>query len=162
MSKAIDKRVLIEKLYNIAQQKELEMKRASKDAQERANEAEGAMKSRYDTFKEEGQYLAGGLKIRHEELKAVLAMIKEVLQAGELIEHTKIQLYSFVELEFDDGTDNKYFITPFLGGEKLDEDITIITPHSPVGKSLMGKEEGQEFNFSVAEKIRRGEIVAVI
>lgn len=72
MSDKLKKRELIEHLYQIAKEKESEMKRASKDAQERANEAEGAMISRYDTFKEEGQYLAGGLKIRHDELKSAV------------------------------------------------------------------------------------------
>ena len=70
MNIKIDKKVLIEKLLQLTQIKESEIGKASKDAQDRANEAEGAMQSRYDTFKEEGQNLAGGLKIRHEELKA--------------------------------------------------------------------------------------------
>jgi len=162
MSKSIKKKELIEKLYHIAQKKEVEMKKASKDAQKRANEAEGAMKSRYDTFKEEGQYLAGGLKIRHEELKAAVSTIKEVVEANDPYEHIKIQLYSYVEVEFEDGTESKFLVTPVLGGEKLDYDITIITPHSPIGKCLMDKEEGHEFKLFAGNKEKKGEVITVL
>jgi transcription elongation GreA/GreB family factor len=162
MSDKLKKRKLMEKLYQIAQEKETEMKRASKDAQERANEAEGAMISRYDTFKEEGQYLAGGLKIRYEELKSAVSVIEQVLKTDEFCSHTKIQMYSYVEVEFEDGTEGKFLITPVLGGEKLDKNITIITPNSPIGKSLMGQEEGQQFEYLIERKRRKGEIITVL
>jgi transcription elongation GreA/GreB family factor len=160
---AIDiiKRDLIEKLLYLTQTKEMEVKKASKDAQERANEAEGAMQSRYDTFKEEGQNLAAGLKMRHEELKVSASIIEEILKDGNLPTHTRIQHYSYVEIEFDDGNDGKFFITPLMGGEKLDGDITIITPSSPIGDSLMNKEEGDEFQYSVANNKKKGEVVKI-
>lgn len=162
MANEINKRDLIEKLLYLAKTKEVEIKRASKEAQERANEAEGAMQSRYATFKEEGQNLAAGLKIRHEELKASVSIIEEILEDDKFPEHVKIQHYSYVEVEFDDGKEDKFLITPLMGGEKLDENITIVTPSSPIGNSLMGKEEGDEFKYSVKNIEKKGEVVKVL
>ncbi|MBF0235560.1 MAG: hypothetical protein HQK65_21370, partial [Desulfamplus sp.] len=62
-----------------------------------------------------------------------------------------------------------YFITPVMGGEKIRKDIIAIRPVSPVGISLMGKEEGDTFKFMVADSsrrkgtlIRQGEIVEIL
>ena len=162
MPKIINKRELIVKLLDIAKLKKLELKRASKEAQERANEAEGAMQSRYDTFKEEGQYLAGGLRIRYEELKAAVSILEGILITNGFSEHTIIQHYSYVEVEFDDGTESKFLIVPLMGGENLDENITIITPASPIGNCLMGKEEGDEFKYFAAKKEKKGEVIKVL
>lgn len=162
MTKQIDKRVLIKKLIELTKIKEAEIRKASKDAQERANEAEGAMQSRYDTFKEEGQNLAGGLKIRHEELKASVSILEEIVNANKFENHVTIQYYSYVEVEFEDGNESTFFITPIMGGEKLDENITIITLASPIGQCLIGKEEGDEFKYVVANIKKRGEILKIV
>jgi transcription elongation GreA/GreB family factor len=162
MTKQIDKRVLFKKLLELTKIKEAEIRKASKDAQERANEAEGAMQSRYDTFKEEGQNLAGGLKIRHEELKASVSILKEILNTNKFEDHVKIQHYSYVEVEFEDGNESMFFITPIMGGEKLNENITIITPASPIGNCLMGKEEGDEFKYVAGNIKKRGEVIRIV
>lgn len=161
MTNNINKRGLIEKLLYLTKTKEVEIKKSSKEAQERANEAEGAMQSRYSTFKEEGQNLAAGLKMRHEELKGSASIIKEILEDDKFPEHVKVQHYSYVEVEFDDGKEGKYLIAPLMGGEKLDENITIITPSSPIGNCLMGKEEGDEFKYFAANIEKKGEVVKV-
>jgi len=162
MVKEINKRVLIKKLLDLTKIKEVEIGKASKDAQERANEAEGAMQSRYDTFKEEGQYLAGGLKLRHEELKASVSILEEILNTSSFEDHVKIQLYSYVEIEFEDGNESSFFITPIMGGENLDEDILIITPNSPIGTCLIGKEEGDEFQYVAANIKKKGEVIRIV
>lgn len=162
MIKQINKRGLIKKLLDLTKLKEAEIGKASKDAQERANEAEGAMQSRYDTFKEEGQYLAGGLKLRHEELKASVSILEEVLNISNFEDHVKIQLYSYVEVEFEDGNEGSFFITPIMGGENLDEDVLIISPNSPIGTCLIGKEEGDEFQYVAANIKKKGEVVKIV
>jgi len=162
MSEQIDKRVLIEKLLELTKVKEAEIRKASKDAQDRANEAEGAMQSRYATFKEEGQNLAGGLKIRHEELKASVSILEDILKTNRFEDHIKIQHYSYVEVEFEDGNESRFFIASIMGGEKLDENITIITPASPIGNCLMGKKEGDEFKYMAANIKKRGEVIRIV
>ena len=162
MNIQIDKKLLLVKLIELTQFKEAEIGKASKDAQDRANEAEGAMQSRYDTFKEEGQNLAGGLKIRHEELKASVSILKDILETSKFEDHDKIQHYSYVEVEFEDGNESKFFVAPIMGGEKLYENITIITPASPIGRCLMDKEEGDEFKYMVGNVKRKGEVIRIV
>ncbi len=158
---SLNKRQLLTELLGVAKDKAVELKRASKDAQERANEAEGAMQSRYDTFKEEGQYLAGGLKARYLELKNSVAMIENLLKSDVLSEHDDIQHYSYIEVEFDDGRIERFFMTPVMGGERLLNDITIITPSAPVGHCLMGREVGDQFSYRVGKAEKKGEIIHV-
>jgi len=162
MDMSIDKKMLLKKLLELTEAKEIEIGKASRDAQERANEAEGAMQSRYDTFKEEGQNLAGGLKIRHEELKSSVLILNEILKTSNFENHFKVQHYSYIEIAFEDGNEGIFFIAPIMGGETLYDNITIITPASPIGKCLMGKEEGEEFKYFAGNVKKRGEIIRII
>lgn len=155
------KRKLLKKLYKIAQHKECDMKISSKSAQERANEAEGATKSRYDTFKEEGQYLAGGLKIRHQELVADICTIRAALSESFVIQK-RVSMYSIVEVEYEAGNEKKLFIVPVLGGEIIDDEISLITPQSPIGKAIWDKEEGSEFELSLNNRSIKGEIISIV
>lgn len=52
--------------------------RGRKDAIEESKAHKGAMASRYDTFKEEAQYLAGGFAARIQELSSQLAALKSL------------------------------------------------------------------------------------
>ena len=155
------KRRITNIIFNIARSKECEFARYSKDAQERANEAEGAMQSRYDTFKEEGQYLAGGLKQRHEELKSAVATIKNIQDNEKFGGNGFVQLYSVILVDFEDDEGKTFFLFPVMGGEKIEEDITVITPSSPLSRALIGKEEGDDFHFTVNGKTKTGEIISV-
>lgn len=153
------KRNLIVKLLDLARNKKEALKKASQDAQDRANEAEGPMQSRYSTFKEEGQYLAGGLKIIYEELKSTENTIQQVLKEP-IITSNSVGSLSIVEVEFEDESMATFFVFPFLGGEKID-DITIITPNAPLCNAIMNKEAGHQFSFRVGDKTKRGEVTNV-
>lgn len=168
----MDKKDAVKILLAKAIKKQKDIGEAGKKAQERANEAEGAMKSRYDTFKEEGQYLAGGLKIISQELNDAVAALREAVKMNFLKSVDRVSLYTFVTVEYEtintDESSETYFVTPFLGGEKIREDITSIRPGSPLGKALIGKEEGEEFFFDVKVHTnkksltsRKGEIVEI-
>ncbi|PIX11033.1 hypothetical protein COZ73_03705 [Candidatus Falkowbacteria bacterium CG_4_8_14_3_um_filter_36_11] len=154
-----EKEKLIEQLSAILDSKEKEVKKNSKIAQNMANEAEGAMISRYDTFKEEGQYLAGGLKKRHEEIKSQIMVFNKIKNTS-LKVNEKVELFSIVNVEFNDGTIEQYFICPVLSGEKVNGK-TIISLNTPLGKLLLGKKEGDEFVLKIQNKVREGEIVEI-
>ena len=137
------------------------MDQASRSAQERANEAEGAMVSRYDTFKEEGQYLAGGLKIRAMEAASQIEIIRSAMECLPEEMDGVVRLYAFVGVEFADGQKAEYFLFPVMGGEKIGNGITVITPDSPLGRTLMNREEGEIFSYGVNGNTRKGEIIDV-
>jgi len=73
-----------------------------------------------------------------------------------------VRLYSVVIVEFDDGEESRFFVFPVMGGQKIEETHMVISPHSPVGKALIGKEEGDSFEFTTNNRIRRGEVTFVI
>ena len=157
-----EKRRFINILLDITNKRKIFALNCYKDSQERANEAEGAMQSRYDTFKEEGQYLAGGLKIQYDKLDLATSIIESILKEVKLLESKKIQLYSIAYIDYDEGEKSKFFVFPVMGGEKIDKDINIISPSSPIGKALIGKEEGGEFEVIVNGKSKTGEITFVV
>jgi transcription elongation GreA/GreB family factor len=157
-----EKRRLIKILLNITNKRKVQALNCYKDTQDRANEAEGAMQSRYDTFKEEGQYLAGGLKIQYDKLDSAASIIESILKEVKVKESKKVQLYSIAYLDYDEGEKSKFFVFPVMGGEKIDEEINIISPSSPIGKALIGKEEGGEFEFIINGNSKTGEITFVV
>jgi len=161
VSRNHEKKQVIQTILEIAQKKEQEFSKYSKDAQNRANEAEGAMISRYDTFKEEGQYLAEGLKKRHEELRVTINTMQSILETVKFQESSKVAIYSIVKVAYEEGDKTTYFLFPVMGGEKIKDKFTVITPTSPIGRALIGKEEGSEFQLMINNKLREGEIIDV-
>ncbi len=184
----MDKKEAVNILLERAIQRQKDIKEAGKGAQERANEAEGAMQSRYDTFKEEGQYLAGGLKLIEMELIDAVFTLKDavkdfsasnappivhMVQSGthKVLPETsdsspkepEVALWSLVTVDYENENKNEnenessetYFITPVMGGEKIRENITAIRPVSPVGRALMGKKEGEPFDFKIVKSSSR-------
>ena len=154
------KKELLNKLLVVASGKELIAKKNQQQAQSNANEEEGAMQSRYSTFKEEGQYLAGGLRGLHEEFKMTVGVLRSLI-SGVIKDNNRVESLAIVDLQFENESIKKFFVLPVLGGEKVD-DLTIITPTTPLGKAILRKEIGDDFAFQVAGKIRKGEVINVI
>ena len=148
-------------ILELALEKKLEFKGYSKAAQKRANEAEGAMQSRYDTFKEEGQYLAEGFMDRYEEFRSAVTTIKSIRHDLDFRCDDTVQLYSIIEVVFENGEAKRFFLFPVMAGVILEKNITVITPFSPLGRALIGKEEDDGFHFGVNGKTKAGRIIHV-
>lgn len=123
-------------------------KRSISDAQSEANYHVGAMQSRYDTFKEEAQYLATAQKIRLIELENSFAqceiIIKKIL--SESFVFKKVELGALFTVSSSDGA-KSYFIVPTSTGEveKLcGLDVFCINMSAPVIKKYIGLVEGDE------------------
>jgi len=73
------------------------------------------MESRYDTFKEEAQYLASGFTTRLVELTRTLCALRSIRDYPPVI--TKGGPYALIEIkDLDDGSRTKYFLLPTGGG----------------------------------------------
>ena len=91
------------------------MERGRQDAIEESKAHKGAMESRYDTFKEEAQYLAGGYNARLLELGKILSELKSLRDYPPAV--TNGSVYAIVEVEsLEDGSRVKYFLLPAGGG----------------------------------------------
>jgi len=112
---------------------------AAKNAHEAATHEENQPDNKYDTLALEASYVAQGQANRAQELRHSI----EIFQRLELPTATDvIQLATLVTLETDSGDSKQVFIGPSAGGLRIsteDGDVMVITPASPLGKSLLGK-----------------------
>jgi transcription elongation GreA/GreB family factor len=63
-----------------------------------------------------------------------------------------------------DGTRFLYFIGPSNGGLEIDfgrQEVTVITPQSPLGQNLMGKKAGQQWTTRLDGSTVRYHIISV-
>lgn len=125
-------------------------------AQFDANEAEGRMISRYDTFKEEAQFLAVGQEIRKLERESTLAMLDKI-QADCVRACSKVFSGAMIEVEDDDGNVVRYYMIPGGSGKVITIEgasYICISPESPLGRALIGKTIGDEAIMSI-DKTRK-------
>ncbi len=137
------------------------------DAQREANSHVGAMESRYDTFKEEAQYLAGAQQKRLQEITAAAIKINEITNNDHLMrgEFSRVSIGCLVTV-FDEQRDaeKKMVVSPVLGGEKIqwgDVEFVVVTPESPIGKLLIGRAIDDEMNVTIAKRNQTYRILSI-
>ncbi len=104
-----------------------------------------------DTRAIEMSYLARGQAMRIEEFTLGVSGAK-VLNVAEC---SRVQLGALVHTEDTEGSAAHYLVAPEGGGVVLSGGVKVVTPKSPLGKALMGKEAGDETMF-VAGGVVRG------
>lgn len=119
---------------------------AAKTAHEAATHEECLPDNKYDTTALEASYLAQGQANRAREIRIALESYR-ALTANDFVADTPIRLTALVTLEGDDGRQRRFFLGPRAGGLKIadgDGEIVVITPGSPLGRSLLGMRSGDE------------------
>jgi len=107
--------------------------------------------SKYETMGTEASYLAQGQGVRLLELERALAYFKQL----QFTPCDTISLSTIVVLEDEQGKQKYYFLATDAGGLTVsyeNESITIITPQSPLGRTLLGKQAGDEVVLNLAGK----------
>jgi transcription elongation GreA/GreB family factor len=122
------------------------LERAARASHNEATHESSRAESKYDTRGLEAAYLAGGQARQAREImdsmKTYGSLTPRDFAPGDLIDLTAV-----VQLETD-GVSNMYFIGPKSGGVEVShkgEEITVITPQSPLGQNLVGKKSGQSW-----------------
>jgi transcription elongation GreA/GreB family factor len=116
-----------------------------------ATNDEHQARNRHDTFKLESSFLARGQAKRVEELTDALESF-HMLPLKKLNAASPIQLGALVKLEASDKTTRNLFFCSAAGGETIivnGEEITIVTPRSPLGEALLGKTAGNTFDIKI-------------
>jgi transcription elongation GreA/GreB family factor len=119
---------------------------AAKAAHEAATHAECLPDNKYDTTALEASYIAQGQANRAQEIRVALENYR-ILTLCDFDDGTPIRLTALVTLEDGAGNVRRLFIGPQAGGMKIadgDEEIVVITPGSPLGRSLLGLRTGDE------------------
>ena len=138
--------------------------RAAQTAYETATHEENIAENKYDTLGLEASYLAAGQARRVEEIRQALNLWQNLTlrsydpQAG-------IQVGALLGLEDENGHEQWLFLGPDGAGLKVyvvGQLVTVITPRSPLGKSLMGKFEGDEVEIVVAGARQQFTVTEVI
>jgi hypothetical protein len=138
------------------------LENAAKASHAEATHESSKAESKYDTRGLEAAYLAGGQARQAKEIldsiKLYQALTAKVFTAGE-----PIDLTALVELSAG-GVRSLYFIGPKGGGLEIThqrKEVTVITPQSPLGRSLMGKKAGQKWTAKVGGLLVKYEVVSV-
>ena len=138
------------------------LERAARASHVEATHESSRAESKYDTRGLEASYLAGGQARQAKEvidsMKIYQSLATRDFAAGDLIDLTAV-----VEVEAE-GASNKYFIGPKSGGVEVNfkgEEITVITPQSPLGQNLVGKKTGQGWTAKIGASTVKYRIVKV-
>ena len=135
---------------------------AAKTAHAAATHEENIPDNKYATLGLEASYLAQGQANRAQGiLKAIQAF--QQLKLLTFTATSAIRLTAVVQLEDQDGALRLVFLGPAAGGLLLTlagGDLMIITPESPLGRELLGKQCGDLVEFK-SDTTREYEIISV-
>ncbi len=107
--------------------------------------------------------LAAGQRKRVEQGRMILASV-ESFHPRPISQNGKVALGAIVEVEDeDDGGGRTFFLAPAGAGIELsgpggDGFLTVVTPHSPMGRAVMGQELGDSVDVTVDRATRSWEI----
>jgi len=124
-------------------------------AVEGATHSEARAENDKDTRGLEQSYLARGQAQRVTELDAAVADVA----AMTIRAFTDGPIAVGAVVTVNDG--QRYFVAPAGGGSTIGGDIQVITPASPIGRALMGKQVDDEASVTLGGKTRELEVVAV-
>ncbi len=138
------------------------LEKAARASHAEATHESSKAESKYDTRGLEAAYLAGG---QARQAKEIMASIKlyESLATRSFAPNEPVDLTALVELTAD-GALSLYFIGPKNGGLEIKDErkeITVITPSSPLGQGLIGRQAGQSWTDSLGGSVVKYRIVSV-
>jgi transcription elongation GreA/GreB family factor len=141
----LDKKDILQRFIAQLSEELASIAEAARKNCEAATSDEHQAKSKYDTFSLESSYLARGQAMRVQELREACERL-QVLPLKAFDAGSRIQLGALVELEAEDGEARTVFLGPAAGGEEIlieEQLIVMVTPVSPLGKSVLGKFVGE-------------------
>lgn len=157
-----DKRRVHEALVLQVAELAAHMAGVAKTTREGATHAEAKPENDKDTRALEQSYLARGQSMRVEELLEQVQVLRFMPLRG-LGESDAIAAGALVLLESEEGM-RCVFLAPHGGGTELAVDgvqVLVITPQSSLGRLLLGREVGEDFELRVKGELREYVIAQV-
>jgi transcription elongation GreA/GreB family factor len=130
---------------------------AINETAETATHEENVAKSKYDTKSIEASYLVEGQLKRNAELEAEIAAY-QAMRVRKFDQQSRVLLSALITLEDDRGETVEFFMGPQAGGLII-EGIQVITPPSPLGQALLGRNWGDEVSLERGGEIQKYLIV---
>jgi hypothetical protein len=156
------KQALVRKIIEALQDELERFAKAARASHAEATDPQSKAEHKYDTRGLEAAYLAGGQARKVSELEENIAQFQK-LKLVEFGPDTAIDYGALVQVEMR-GAANWYFVAPNSGGLEVihdKEEVTVITPQSPLGEQLFEKKQGAKFKFGSGRDAVDGKIVAV-
>ncbi len=153
---------IIERITKVLKDELETVEASAAAAREGATHEEAKPENEYDTRGLEQSYLAGAQTARAEALVTSIAnfLAQPVVRFGP---KRPVDVGALVTV--DDGEEREiYFVGVEGGGVKVKHEgqiIRVITPASPLGQSLIGKNVGDIVELRVRDKVRELELIAV-
>lgn len=147
----MDKKAIFEQLISALTSQLKTAIGAANQAHESATDRENIAENKYDTLGLEASYLAAGQAERVEQCKKALAIAQKLSQ-DTTTSHHSIQIGSLVCLCDMPNQRSIYLIMPVAGGTILEaegEKITVLTPQSPLGQQLIGRELNDDIVLTI-------------
>ena len=156
MPPKIDKQALIAALHARLAARHEALVASQRSAQAGATHGESKQEHAKDMRAVEQQYLARGLAERAETLRDAVAVLA-ALDARDFDEDEPVHAGALVGLVDEDDRELVYLLAPAGGGETVDAGgttVTVVTPQSPLGASLLGAHVGDELGIEIGAKRR--------
>jgi transcription elongation GreA/GreB family factor len=138
------------------------LEKAARASHAEATHESSKAENKYDTRGLEAAYLAGGQARQAKALQDSIALY-EKMALRQFAPGEAVDLGALVELKAD-GVRSLYFIGPRNGGLEIRhqrKEIMVITPESPLGRSLAGKAQGGTWSANVGGATINYEILSV-
>ncbi len=116
-----------------------------------------------DTRALEASYLARGQAKRVEESNETITRLR-FLSLKTFTAEEPIDMTALVELEAEDETFH-VFLLPVGGGSRVEFEghtVRVVTPAAPLGRALLNRETGDDFELQVARQKKQYVVVSVV
>ena len=136
---------------------------AANDAHAAAVDDQSVAETQYDTLAIEASYLAEGQSKRVIEFQHAIDAYKK-LNIIEFNNDSYIALGALVQLSADSEANHWFFIGPAAGGFRCQlgkNNITVITPKSPMGTALIGKQQDDDIEIMLGTNKLKDYIAAL-
>ena len=135
---------------------------AARNTYDVATHEDNKAENKYDTRGLEASYLAGAQAKRAADIKLTLESF-ENLQMRDFGTGVKIALTALVEVQHQDKS-QLVLLMPRGGGLSVlhgSQNIQVITPESPLGRALIGREAGDSIEVRAGNQLKEYEITSV-
>jgi transcription elongation GreA/GreB family factor len=122
-------------------------------AVEGATHDEARAENDKDTRGLEQSYLARGQAQRVTELETAVAETT-ALALRSFGPGAAVAMSALVTVD-EDGTEQRFFLAPHGGGTLLPSGVQVVTPSSPLGRALLGKQLDDEVELRLPGRVRR-------
>ena len=150
-----DKARLLKRLQDRIADELRTLRESQRAAQDGATHEETRQEDPKDTRAIEAQYIARGLADRVEGLRGTIAVLGR-LRLAAFGPDDPIALSALVSLRDEaDDRETLYFVVPVSGGETLEDSgatVLTITPESPLGEALMGRETDDDIDLQLPKR----------